>query len=955
MNFRMFESSSQNSHRISKGDVFRYVALPQVIPRMRELFGSGLQYVPYFIALVYQSVKLLPQNHPYTHANNIGQYGIRHVVAEAANSLVFDRNHIDQILLFTMSLVGLILLFGQVALLVFGFVFSPAVAAVPTGFAGFFQLKEPAHDLAYIMMDIVFGVPDVFKSCVSTATQCRDVEGNALVLPPEYGGVNKFIGPLAPNAHEYFPFPIHQGLQQMFQFYSMGLLVVASMLTTYFVITILLETAQTGTAFGKRFNKVWAPIRIVVAFGLLVPIGYGMNASQYIVLYAAKYGSAFASNGWNLFNETLTNETYLNQMGELVSAPQTPDIGFLLQFYDVARTCFEFEKIERERDTVKLRQGHRHDVRPEVKPYLVRGPLNGSPNLVVEDVGSVTYEELVQFANGDNRVTLVFGQTKKGDDAYSVYQGFVRPTCGKITIDLADARPPGSGEEGPEKGPEILQRYYWFILKELWFRQGPVISNHPNFPEFYALYGDSYEAEGEEINNRSDEFKGYVKALWEFYDDDLQAALFNPGATGLTPFVKSNEGAIEAAQDSGSWFVPPELQDKGWIGAAIWYNRIAELNGAVTTAVFNIPQPAAYPQVMEEALDIKRSYNEQIDFNTRFRPRIKENESLNLTPAIKQKMAEHYYAIFSVWQESDALTGDKVVQTGNLLIDAINAVFGTKALFDMRANADAHPLAQLVGVGRALVESSIRNIGGAFAGGATALVSSTANKLVGSIVADLAGFLITFAMVGLTVGFVLFYIVPFLPFIYFFFAACGWVKGIFEAMVGAPLWALAHIRIDGEGLPGPGAKNGYFLIFEIGIRPILTLFGLIASILTFSALVKVLNITFDLVISNLTGNPLSSENATGILNIDTYRGPVDQFFFTIVYAILVYLMGMSSFKLVDLVPNNILRWMGESVSSFNDDRQDPAQNLVGTASIGAQQTLSNLGGGLQGLVKLGKS
>ena len=61
----------------------------------------------------------------------------------------------------------------------------------------------------------------------------------------------------------------------------------------------------------------------------------------------------------------------------------------------------------------------------------------------------------------------------------------------------------------------------------------------------------------------------------------------------------------------------------------------------------------------------------------------------------------------------------------------------------------------------------------------------------------------------------LFYIIPFMPFIYFFFAVGTWVKAIFEAMVGVPLWALAHIRIDGQGLPGDAAMNGYYLLLEI--------------------------------------------------------------------------------------------------------------------------------------------
>jgi hypothetical protein len=55
------------------------------------------------------------------------------------------------------------------------------------------------------------------------------------------------------------------------------------------------------------------------------------------------------------------------------------------------------------------------------------------------------------------------------------------------------------------------------------------------------------------------------------------------------------------------------------------------------------------------------------------------------------------------------------------------------------------------------------------------------------------------------------------------------------------------------------------------------------------------------------------------------------------YAIIVYMIGMSCFKLIDLVPNNILRYMGSNVSTFSDKQEDPAQNLMRnlTASTGA--------------------
>ncbi len=268
----------------------------------------------------------------------------------------------------------------------------------------------------------------------------------------------------------------------------------------------------------------------------------------------------------------------------------------------------------------------------------------------------------------------------------------------------------------------------------------------------------------------------------------------------------------------------------------------------------------------------------------------------------------------------------------------------------MRDNSDpannTHPLARLSGVGKSLVEGSIRSL--SYAGLATITGALGVTPSIAQIVAN---FLITFAMLGLTVGFILFYIVPFLPFIYFFFAVGGWVKGIFEAMVGAPLWALAHIRIDGNGLPGNAALNGYFLIFEVFLRPILIVFGMLASISTYSALVSVLNNIFSIVVENTAGYDVQSEIAAPRDTLNYMRSEIDEFFFTVIYTIIVYMLGMSSFKLVDTMPNNILRWMGQSVATFGDQREDPAQNLVSRASIGSQQALANIGRGLQATSK----
>jgi hypothetical protein len=195
---------------------------------------------------------------------------------------------------------------------------------------------------------------------------------------------------------------------------------------------------------------------------------------------------------------------------------------------------------------------------------------------------------------------------------------------------------------------------------------------------------------------------------------------------------------------------------------------------------------------------------------------------------------------------------------------------------------------------------------------------------------------VTFTTMGLSVGLILYYVLPFLPFMYYYFAVGSWIKAIFEAMVGVPLWALAHLRLNGNGLPGDKALNGYFLIFEIFVRPILTVFGLLAGMAVFAAMVKTLNGIFPLVTMNLTGFENDAPKVKGtILGQEFRRSVVDEFFFTVIYTVIVYMIALSSFKMIDLVPNNILRWLGGGVQTFQsgDNNENSMRQFIQYAAL----------------------
>ena len=856
---------------VTKGQVLRYMFMPQVVPRINAFYQTGFSYLAYMIALVYRAVNILPPDHRVFSPEYQNRLGIRMVLGAAAAELKFSKSHIDQIIIYFAVLIGLVMLAGQFFLMLSFLMLNPAMAGggMPTTYAGFFATPDYQNDIAYNMLFAVFGVPEIFRGDAGAARG-----------------------------------PFHIALHSLFQFYSIGLLIVAVLITCYLIFAIVIETAQTGVPFGKRYNHVWAPIRFVVALGLLIPMGYGLNAAQWITLYAAKFGSDFATRGWVIFNDVMTEE-YLSNPLERVGVPQAPELNATLAFMMTVEACkFGYEAIW-------WRAPLGGDNRT-IEAYLIKSTAEqgGNPLLLSE----VTYPAAkAYFNNGD--ILIRFGE--HNPETFKKWRGEVFPYCGDITISAGDANDPGSA---------FIQQYYLTLISNMFYNSA-----------FIGLYGQSFMRKYSEIEAIKDldppmptvDYKGTMAAQM---------------AQGLNAAIV--EAAILQAGDEEAWAKQAaEVSSLGWGAAGVWYNKIAQLNGSLVNSVAAIPQVRSMPFVMEY---IKKEQLQQNTFvPSAYKLTLSDGQEINIS-ATESKIARALSEINDFWTKEDTrqdAQGSQTKRTSNIFIDTINMVFGTRGLFNMCQNADVHPLAQLSILGKGLIESSIRNLAIAMGFG----VMTMANvPFLGVAAGAASSMLLSIATVTITLGFMLFYVLPFMPFLYFFFAVGGWVKGLFEAMVGVPLWALAHLRIDGEGLPSDAAISGYYLIFEIFLRPILILFGLLASVIIFAAMVKVLNQIFTLVVINLSGHdsvagsicgnptgatpPTAGEDPTAY-----YRGPVDELFYTVIYAVIVYMIGMSCFKLIDLVPNNILRYMNASVNTFNDQAGDPSQNLMRNLSIGTSQ------------------
>lgn len=874
----------------TRKQVLGYVFMPQIMPRIRGLFGSGFWHLAYFMALVFVAARILPTSHRFMSGAAIGKYGVREVLAEASNHLVVGRKHFDQLILFGAIVTGVVILLFQFVLLLVAFLVNPANAAgtsggtggMPTNYADFFVTKNPSEDIAFRLLDRVFGVKDLFNS--------KDADK-----------IGQF----------------HEALHGLLQFYSIGLLVIAVLIVLYFIAAIIAETAESGTPFGKRFNHVWAPIRLVVAIGLLIPIGQGLNTAQWITLYSAKFGSGFATNGWIKFNEVLGNESVklLGDPDTLIGKPNAPEVIQLAQFMMIVKTC-----------EVATEKKHGRTI----DAFLVKSPAEGAG----EEIESVAdYKAALKyFNNGD--ILIRFGE--KDDGLYKDFKGYVFPYCGDITLQTTNLTEPGA---------MVMQEGYYNLIKDLWKGDTIQLKTHAeNYTKSYAQIAGEKSSEIYSPDNEGDGYKRYAQSILNLKISTLL------------------DKAVEEQAKSETW---KKDQDKiaawGWGGAGAWYNRVAQVNGSLISAVENVPRARQYPIVMERVLSEKQQNDMSINQKEKFTPIMVGDKTIDFLFPGDDDIARTLNEVYKYWNadgfRNDALSSHTKF-TGNAIIDAINLIFGTQGLFDMCQNTNIHPLAQLSALGKGIIEASIRNLGFSMVSGLGSIL-----PYIGAVGGAMSGFLVTIGSVGILVGFILFYIVPFLPFLYFFFAVGGWVKGLFEAMVGVPLWALAHLRIDGEGLPGDAAASGYFLIFEVFIRPILIIFGLLASVAIFAAMVKVLNEIFYLVVSNLSGfNPETATTCTAnaegaapeVGSTEYFRGPIDEFFFTLIYAIIVYMIGMSCFKLIDLIPNNILRWMGSGVATYDDKGNEPADGLVQKVAVGGGLTSGQLQGAMSQLGAAGK-
>jgi len=276
-----------NSPKVTPGQVAAFLWMPQINLSLRG-FGQALAILVQFFAQSLITAGLLSPDHPARSLSGAKSFGLLQLLEEARLNLppirVLWQKSTDkslsranvaiarQYLTFS-SVIGSIVMgsltvITALAHVIFGSAHAYAQNTSGTALGGGIPLPAAGSDLGSTVIDTIFGTG------TSTAASL-----------------------------------VSSGLGTMLAMYSNLVLIFAGIIVLWIIISAVAETARTGVPLGKQFNHVWAPIRLVVALGLLVPLGSGLNSGQWIALSLAKWGSSEATKVWSSFANNMITPT----------------------------------------------------------------------------------------------------------------------------------------------------------------------------------------------------------------------------------------------------------------------------------------------------------------------------------------------------------------------------------------------------------------------------------------------------------------------------------------------------------------------------------------------------------------------------------------------------------------------------------------------------------------------
>jgi conjugal transfer/type IV secretion protein DotA/TraY len=196
-------------------------------------------------------------------------------------------------------------------------------------------------------------------------------------------------------------------------------------------------------------------------------------------------------------------------------------------------------------------------------------------------------------------------------------------------------------------------------------------------------------------------------------------------------------------------------------------------------------------------------------------------------------------------------------------------------------------------------------------------------------------FFIPLLMIG---GFTLAFVIPFMPTAIIVSAILGWLIMCIEAIIIAPMWAVMHLTAGGDDMVGSGSQ-GYKLVLSLVLKPVLLVFGVIASLVLLQVFGDFIAAIFQDVFSSLN----EDSNIFILLLSTVFNG--------LIYGSLVYTVIKRIFNIIPELPDAILKWITNSDNQLGSSASQIAggNNSVVAAAAVMNKSSESMGSMSKGL------
>ena len=748
------------------------------------------------------------------------------------------------------------------------------------------------HLLALGLLTLV----SIFSAGMASAQSLPTPAETAELFGTEYGDsfssiyLNQLFGALFPPAFGTSHTTIFSAI---IGYFNVIMLVVGGMVFFWNVTVGVLQSAHEGKMLGQRWSSLWAPIRIIFAVGMMVPVPGlgGYNLAQNGIAYVVRGSTNIASSVWQTAATLI-----INNKVTLTSAPARIDPSVVKTMYDNVACSI----ITDYRYAAAAGSG----AAPKRVVFQQYTPPSGffaslgfgsqtSPytktqiSYLYDPNGGVLSDEGIcgSYTTPEIPVYLQKAISAAGED-FSIADG---SNAASLVAAFADAHIGSMNTLYGELNSRLAAQGY----------SSDILDKSAALP------------------NITDAIVGSMTAATDVLGDGMETVM--QIASGSSSGISTGQSSVSVplegdlirsrllARISGSCSngagddtTTTTCYGEGWIGAGSWYMVMARLNNELAS-LLSAHSTAEGPDLTGNAYivpgflgGVSNSAREERD---ELRARVDKtfSDSTAGLASLGFSMSTQDLQDLNAATDGNS-TLDKVSNLGPSFYTAINSWID----FTSPSNFGNDPMIGLSAIGRMMISLTGLMFGTALLAGASVTVLGTGVTLPTGI----AAVLVPLAMLLLGAGGTLAFVLPMAPFIMWVLAVTGYFLLIFEAVVAVNLWALGHLRMDGEGVSGEAGRKGWLMMLALLMTPVLMVFGFIIGMTIFR-------------VSSSLMDAGIHQSLSGILSQGTILNIAAAVIYTVTTAVVYIILLERSFSLVSEFPARVLRWIDSSVELGN--------------------------------------